>query len=147
MSKKQVFAKVGAILGIVGSAFAMIGGICMIFGSGIINAEFVLQVLAEEGMMEQQYIDYLDMIVTIAKAVYIGMGLITIGIAIPELILSIKVIKQANANKLKKGTVIALLVVSVLSSNLITLGFMITTLCLRDKVTVEPTPAGMSFNE
>ena len=119
----------------------------MIFGSSIINAEFVLQALAEEGMMEQQYIDYLDMIVTIAKAVYIGMGLIAIGIAIPELILSIKVIKQANANKLKKGTVIALLVVSVLSSNLITLGFMITTLCLRDKVTVEPTPAGMSFNE
>ena len=147
MSKKQVFAKVGAIIGIVAAALLMFGGVCAVLASRAFTAEFVMQALAEEGMYGQYYTDQLDLILTIAKGLYIVIGLYLVSMGIAQLVLSIKVLKQANANKLTKGSVIVLLVLSALTGNLVVMGFMITTLCLRDKVTVEPTPAGMSFND
>ena len=146
MNKRRSFMLAGAIIGIICAASLLIMGLSLISSLDIITFDMVAEILTTEGVIAEFTTDAINSIVKIARIVYVVMGLFVLGLGISGLVLSIKVLKQANANSNKKGCIIALLVISILSGNLVTAAFMITALCLRN-ITIEPTPAGVESNQ
>ncbi len=159
MSKtKKGLMLAGAILGIVLASLMILGGVICVGAMNVVDEQFVTKIFDEDpeyvlvpGANEGEYtyvytptngvadpsmdIDNkeVSMIVKISKVTLGVGGIVVLALAVCSLVSSIQVLKSANKGVTKKGPVITLLVFSALLGNLVTMGFMIAVLCMRDK--------------
>ena len=141
---KKAFLLAGSILGIVEAASLIMMALSLFSLIGTIDVEAVRLLLEEEAVlfteMELVQITELVNVIIPAMAIYIT------GISVSMLVLSVVVLKQRNKGVSKKGCIIALLVISILSANIITAAFMIVALCLKDKTAAEIVEEHMQRN-
>lgn len=143
---RKAFMKAGAIVGIVMASLLMLEGLGLLMGVNMVTREFVIDIIIADGDNIANYSEeMIRLIVVTSKVIMVVMSLLVLGIATANLVLSIKVLQYANTENMKKGCVIALLVLSILAGNMITCAFMITTLSLKKRII--PMPAGTNDSE
>ncbi len=134
---KKGFMYAGGIIGIVCAVFLIFTALAMLAARSIITVEFVTDTINQATNMtaaeKTEALAHIDSIVSISKQVCTVMGIFLTGLAVANLVLSIKVNKQASEGSNKRGVTIALLVISIISANLLTAAFMIVSLCLKFK--------------
>ncbi len=135
---KKGFMYAGGILGIIAAVSCIILGVIALIATSVIDFNFVNELIAEMNATATTAEELIVLteaqihtVVRISRVITVLIGLFTLGLGIANLVLSKKVIKLGAVCSNKKGAVIALLVLSVLIGNLITMAFMITALCLR----------------
>ena len=132
---KKAFLLAGSILGIIEAASMILIAISLFSVVGSIDVNAVITLLEEEAML---YSDVeLAAIAELTNTIIAIMSAYMAGMSVAMLVLSIIVLKQRNKGVSKKGTIIALLVISILNANILTAAFMIVALCLKDKTAQE----------
>lgn len=132
---KKAFLLAGSILGIIEAASMILIAISLFSVVGSIDVNAVITLLEEEAML---YSDVeLAAIAELTNTIIAIMSAYIAGMSVAMLVLSIIVLKQRNKGVSKKGTIIALLVISILNANILTAAFMIVALCLKDKTAQE----------
>ena len=81
----------------------------------------------------------IELVVKIVKGFLIVAACLEIGFGVAMMIVAIQLLKATNKNEEKKGKTIALLVLSALTGEVLTLAFMIVALCLKNKQKPETT--------
>lgn len=135
---KKGFMYAGGILGIIASVVAIMTGVIALITTSVIDFNFVNEVINEMNATATTAEEFIvlteaqiNTVVRISRVITVIFGLSALGLGIANSILSNKVIKLGAAGSNKKGVVIALLVLSVLIGNVVTMAFMITALCLK----------------
>lgn len=135
-STKKSFMKASGIISIIWAAiFILLAGVCYMT-SGMFNAEFITEILAESGITYtpaeiELMVEVIETMFTMAAVYFLGFG-------IADLVLGIKVLKNASKGDNTNGANIGLLVVSVFSFNFLTVGFIITAICQSKAKTDNP---------
>lgn len=124
-STKRKFMIAGGILGIIFSALSLINQLTTDIASLVRGDYLTTEVIGLTGT-------YLFQMPTLIISL-VSESLLYVAV----LVLSIIVITMSSKKIIKKGPIIALLVMSVLTGNLICMAFMIVVLCLKDKVKTE----------
>lgn len=137
---KKGFMYAGGILGIIAAVMAILTGVIFLIATSVIDFNFVNEIIndmnatattAEELIVFTEA--QIHTVVRISRVITVLIGLFTLGLGIANLVLSKQVIKLGAMGSNKKGVVIALLVLSVLIGNVVTMAFMITALCLKSE--------------
>ena len=141
---KKAFLLAGSILGIVEAASLIMMALSLFSMLGTIDVETVRLILEEEAIL---FTDIeLAQIAELSNTIIVVMSAYILGISVSMLVLSIVVLNQRNKGVSKKGCIIALLVISILSANIITAAFMIVALCFKDKTAAEIVEEHMQKN-
>lgn len=141
---KKAFLLAGSILGIVEAASLIMMALSLFSMLGTIDVETVRLILEEEAIL---FTDIeLAQIAELSNTIIALMSAYILGISVSMLVLSIVVLNQRNKGVSKKGCIIALLVISILSANIITAAFMIVALCFKDKTAAEIVEEHMQKN-
>ena len=141
---KKAFLLAGSILGIVEAASLIMMALSLFSMLGTIDVETVRLILEEEAIL---FTDIeLAHIAELSNTIIALMSAYILGISVSMLVLSIVVLNQRNKGFSKKGCIIALLVISILSANIITAAFMIVALCFKDKTAAEIVEEHMQKN-
>lgn len=96
------------------------------------NGQYVIQ-YEEEGEILQISKQDIQTMVKISKFIINVLSISLLGFSVAMFVLSILILNNASKGKSKKGLIIALIVVSALSSNLVAMGLLIAALCIKDK--------------
>ena len=157
-STKRGFLKAGAIIGIVASVLMSLFSLIFIPVSNYFTEDMMLESYKVEENYNyvetpdgSYYVEYtfngetirvteaeIQMLTKIVKGVFIAITIIVIIQSIPVFVLSIIMLNKLKKNSVSKGLIIALLVLSIISSNVLIMAFMIVALCLKDKPQIEP---------
>ena len=158
---KKNFIKAGSILAIIMAAFFIITGICLIPAGAKVTEESIIQALVEEDegiyydnadgtyyiefpedgiKMTQEDVKWIE---NATRKFSIVIGLIIILFESACLTIAILNLVKLDKGEYKKGLIIASLVLAILNGNTITMAFMITVLCIKDK----PKPTLENINE
>jgi len=143
-SCKKAFLLAGTILGIIEAASMILIAISLFSLIGSMDAETVAIILEEEAMFYSNA--ELVAIADLMNTIFAVMAAYITGMSIAMLVLSIVVLNQRNKGVSKKGTIIALLVISILNGNILTASFMIVALCIKDKTAQEIVEEHMQNN-
>ena len=136
---KKGFMLAGGIISIVFGAFIALFGLLMMTAiKGMITLDFVEEVLINSGMAGQYTTEELEAVVAIYQALCSLIGFFCICLAVGSIVPAIFVVKNACKGVSPKGSIITTLVFSVLAGNIVTIAFMIVTLCLKDKPAEQP---------
>ena len=143
-----------SIITIVASAFAIIGSIALfliggMFTEGVLKESYRADpeytyyeeadgdyyfTTIEEGEEVIIYDDEIEMLAEVVSAVFVIAGMITLGISIAKLVLAIRILIMNNREKYAKASVIALLVLSVLNTNILEAVLLIVAMCQKDNI-------------
>lgn len=152
---KKGFLTAGSIIAIVAACFGILVSILLFsFGVGLKekhiveiykmdesaeyheNADgsyYIIDIDEETGEETILKESEIEIIVKIAKGFLIFASFVEVGLDIAIMIIAIKLLKATNKKEEKKGLTIALLVLSALTGEILTLAFMIVALCLKNK--------------
>lgn len=158
---KKGFLTAGSIIAIVAACFGILVSILLFsFGVGLKekhvveiytmdetseyheNADgsyYIIEIDEETGEATILKESEIEIIVKIVKGCLIFASFVEVGLDIAMMIIAIKLLKATNKNEEKKGKTIALLVLSALTGEVLTLAFMIVALCLKNKQKPETT--------
>ena len=157
MNKAKKGVLTGAsIFSIVASCFAILASLVLFLLGTIFTEELVKETYLTDS--EYQYAETVDgyyftymkdgqeliitqddiiMVTSISKGVCFVAGAFYLVTAIAKLVLAIKILINNGKDKYAKGSVIALLVFSILSSSIIEVGLLIAGLCIKNKVEIK----------
>ena len=152
---KKGFLTAGSIIAIVAACFGILVSILLFsFGIGLKekhvveiytmdetseyheNADgsyYIIEIDEETGEATILKESEIEIIVKIVKGLLIVAACLEIGFGVAMMIVAIQLLKATNKNEEKKGKTIALLVLSALTGEVLTLAFMIVALCLKNK--------------
>ena len=160
---KKSYLLIGSILTIVVSVFSILGGMfCFLIGS-VCDEDFVKQIYIEDPeyqlveLPDEYYFEYMedgnlmkiteddielvsDLIETITTAV----GVVIIATAAVKLGLAIRIIIANSRNTYAKGSVITLLVLSIINGNILEIIFLALAMSTKDK---EPENKPLGLND
>ncbi len=159
---KKGFLTAGGIISIVLASLCLLEGLVMFTGKTLVTEDFVKEMFNSDSSytyfeddlttdeVGDYYFEYTEQgtvykitkaeikgIVNIASTILTVVCVILIALAVANLIFAIFVLKGSHRNNCKKGFIITLLVLSVLSGNLLTMAFMIVALCIKDTPQIE----------
>ena len=132
-STKKGLMLAGSIVGIVEAAVMILMSIIIFASIGMVNEEFILATLEAESSAVTFTPEEMMATISLTKTLLGIMGAYVLIMSAVMLALSIVVMAQRRKGVSKKGTIIALIVISALNANLVTAGFMIACLCIKDK--------------
>lgn len=154
---RKGFLTAGSILTIVSSAFCVLGALFMFLVGAYVSEEF----LKETYMQDTEYTytetfdgdyyfttiedgeeikiteDDIELIADIASMMCSVIGVVALGISAAKIALAIRVLIMNSKNKYAKGSIIALIVLSFLNSNIIEAVLFIVAMCQKDVVNPE----------
>ncbi len=155
---KKGFMTAGSIISLISVFIMILTGFILIAVGSVINEQQMCNVYDADSSYErveevggdyyyiytdpvdgQQYIitsTDIQATVNITKTIINSMAIYFLALSIAILVFAILVLKHAISESNKKFAIITLLVLSVFTSNLITMAFMIVALCLKDKQVV-----------
>lgn len=156
MSKtKKGFLNAGAIISIVLAVVFILLGVVFLGANSFINKNFVVEAykadpeyrdISEGEEIKFEYVgtdqtlvgtvitgEDIEIVVTLVQNVVKFFAWILIILAVLNIVLPVLVFGVVNKESDGIGSIIGLLIVSVLSFNFITMAFMITALCLKNK--------------
>jgi len=159
---KKSFLKAGAIVAIVMACFTLFSGISIALSFNLINEKTIIDTITYELDADyyedaegNYYIEYFEdeddirperieqedikTYTKLAKVFVVVASIVVIGVAIAQYIFGVKILKNLKKNISKKGHIITLLVLSILTNTMVTMAFMIVALCIKDtqKVTLQ----------
>ncbi len=129
---KKGFMIAGGVLGIISSTLIILCGALLFMCIGYVNVAMLEEILAQDSIAFTS--EELSQFVTLFKQFFTVSGITLLAFGAVNLVFSILVIVNAAKGNCKKGSVITLLVLSVLTGNILTAAFMIVVLCLKNKV-------------
>lgn len=152
---KKGFLSAAAILSIVASGFAILFSLLLFIGAANISESFIKDSYKDSG----EYIYYeepdgsyyfveidedtteqirileseIEKMAKFASAVLYVAGVLNLALPIAKLVLAIRILINNNREKYGSGSVISLLVLSILTMSIIESAFLIVTMCLKDE--------------
>ncbi len=155
-STKKGFMRAGSIISIVLAVIFVLGGLITFGSDSFINKELVLGIyradtinyreIEDENGISFEYIgsditmkgtiiteDDINLVVTFAKNILKFVSWSLIILAVLNMVFAIMVLNVASKGSNNIGSIITLLIISVVSMNMITMAFMIVALCLKNK--------------
>lgn len=136
---RKSFMVAGAIISFVLAGILIISSLCIIGIYGSITADMLREILALDPTLTNMAEEEIIALVGIVKAIAIMMGIYILALSIATIPVGVRVIKNTANNN--KGAIIALLVLSIFTANILTFAFMIVALCLKNKPAVETVEA------
>lgn len=153
---KKGFLKAGSIISIIAAVLSALMSFIFIAAANMIDEKFILETYETEigyTYVEESdggyYIEYyededdlhattvtddeIQLIVTASKTILIVLTVFVLGLSVAEFVIAILILNKLSKNESKKGLIITLLVLSILSGTMLTTAFMIVALCLKDK--------------
>lgn len=104
----------------------------ILFGvSSMVTTEMVNEILATDPTIGELTEEQVQAMVELLKFMYNAIAIYVLALSIATIPVAVKVLKNAENNK--KGAIIALLVLSIFTANIVTFAFMIVALCLKNK--------------
>lgn len=136
---RKSFMVAGAIISFVLAGILIISSLCIIGIYGSITADMLREILALDPTLTNMAEEEIIALVGIVKVIAIMMGIYILALSIATIPVGVRVIKNTANNN--KGAIIALLVLSIFTANILTFAFMIVALCLKNKPVVETVEA------
>lgn len=156
---KKGFLKAGSIISIIAAVLSALMSFIFISAATMIDEKFIIETYENEagyayfedadgsyyieyyededdvilGVKQKVTDDEIQLIATASKTILIVLTVFVLGLSIAEFIIAILILNKLSKNESKKGLIIALLVLSIISGTMITSAFMIVALCLKDK--------------
>lgn len=151
---KKGLLTASTIITIVASSFAILGGFVFMFLGSMFTEEFFKETYSveptytlyeeadgsyyfsyidEDGSEVRIYDEEISLTATIASNVANFAGFMFLGLGVAKLVLAIRILLLKNREKYSMGCVIALLVLSIISFNILESVFLIVTMCLKDE--------------
>ncbi|HJD06222.1 MAG TPA: hypothetical protein IAB72_05090 [Candidatus Onthoplasma faecipullorum] len=127
---RKAFLLAGSIVSFVEAGVLILVGLIVFGMSSMITVEMVNELLAMDPTMGELTEAQVQAMVQLVKLLYTGIAIYVLALSIATIPVAVKVIKNAENNK--KGAIIALLVLSIFTANIITFAFMIVGLCLKN---------------
>lgn len=127
---RKAFLLAGSIVSFVEAGVLILVGLIVFGMSSMITVEMVNELLAMDPTMGELTEAQVQAMVQLVKLLYTGIAIYVLALSIATIPVAVKVIKNTENNK--KGAIIALLVLSIFTSNIITFAFMIVGLCLKN---------------
>ena len=159
---KKSFLLIGSILTIVASVFAILGGLfCFLVGS-MCDEDFIKQIYIEDPeyqlteLPDDYYFEYMEdgqlmkitendieFISDIIETITTIAGVVILGTAAVKMGLAIRIIIANSHDKYAKGSVITLLVLSIINGNILEIIFLALAMSTKDKQP-EDKPLGLN---
>lgn len=157
---KKGLLTASSILTIVASALCVLGSIFMLLIGGL----FSEKIMKESYMEDPEYTytenvdgsyyfttiedgaeiviteDEIELLTKIVSVVFVVLGVFSLGLSAAKIALSIRILVMNGRNQFAKGSTIALLVLSVLNSNLVEAVLIIVALCQKDETKIDDQP-------
>lgn len=150
---KKGFLTASAILNIISASLCIIFSLILLFMVPGINEQFIVAILKEdpdytyikhadggyvftfieEGVTYEITDEILTTMMKTVKSMLIVASLFVLGISIALTILSVKLLKLTKKEQDKKGIIIANLVLTILCGNVVAMGLLIASLCIKNK--------------
>lgn len=151
---KKNLLSAASILTIVAASFGILVGVAFMFLGSLMTEDVIkesyradIEYTYYEEADGSYYFTYIEdnqlltltetdveMVAQISSAIVNFMGLINVGFSVAKLVLAIKILVNNNRDKYGKGVVIALLVMSLINSNLIEAGLLLFAILKKDNV-------------
>lgn len=129
---KKTLMVSASVLSIVYASFALILSLILFLSAKVANFDMIKEILLQDTTVV--YTDAeIQAIASLTRIVLTFGAVASLVIGIVTMIFAIKVLKNSSMQKTKLGSVITLLVFSILSCNLISAGLLIAVLCIKDK--------------
>lgn len=137
---RKAFMLTGAILSIVEAGVLILVGLILFGASNMVTTGMVSEIIASDPTIGEVAEEQLQAMVQLIQMMFNVMAFYVVALAVATIPVAVKVMKNTGNNK--KGAIIALLVLSIFTANIITFAFMIVALCLKNKpVEVVEAPA------
>lgn len=127
---RKSFLLAGSIVSFVEAGVLILVGLIVFGMSSMITVEMVNELLAMDPTMGELTEAQVQAIVQLVKLLYTGIAIYVLALSIATIPVAVKVLKNTENNK--KGAIIALLVLSIFTANIVTFAFMIVGLCLKN---------------
>lgn len=127
---RKAFLLAGSIVSFVEAGVLILVGLIVFGMSSMITVEMVNELLAMDPTMGELTEAQVQAMVQLVKLLYTGIAIYVLALSIATIPVAVKVIKNTENNK--KGAIIALLVLSIFTANIVTFAFMIVGLCLKN---------------
>ena len=127
---RKAFLLAGSIVSFVEAGVLILVGLIVFGMSSMITVEMVYELLAMDPTMGELTEAQVQAMVQLVKLLYTGIAIYVLALSIATIPVAVKVLKNTENNK--KGAIIALLVLSIFTANIVTFAFMIVGLCLKN---------------
>ena len=128
---RKTFMLTGAILSIVEAGVLILVGLILFGASNMVTTGMVSEIIASDPTIGEVAEEELQAMVQLIQMMFNVMAFYVVALAIATIPVAVKVMKNTGNNN--KGAIIALLVLSIFTENIITFAFMIVALCLKNK--------------
>ena len=128
---RKTFMLAGSIVSLVYAGVLILMALILFGTSNMITSEFVNEIIAQDPSLSDIAEEQIQAMVELIKMMFNLMSFYIIALAIATIPVAVKVMKNTGNNN--KGAIIALLVLSIFTENIITFAFMIVALCLKNK--------------
>lgn len=128
---RKTFMLTGAILSIVEAGVLILVGLILFGASNMVTTGMVSEIIASDPTIGEVAEEELQAMVQLIQMMFNVMAFYVVALAVATIPVAVKVMKNTGNNN--KGAIIALLVLSIFTENIITFAFMIVALCLKNK--------------
>ena len=134
---KKGFLYAGTILAIIEAVFILIFGLILAGAPQVVNLQFMKDIIAE-AEINYEFTDeqLLELIPTIKTALVVS-SVAVLGMGTAILVIAIKLLHATRLDVYSRKLNITLLVLAAIVGDILTLGFMITVLCIKSKPKTE----------
>lgn len=130
-STRKLLINLATIINIIYSVILILCGIFFLYSLSLINYDFIVELLTEDGSISNLSDAEINSILSIVKGTFRFFGIYCLIISVAQLVVSIILNNKNSSFKENKGLIITLLVLSLFATNILVVGLLIGALCLR----------------
>lgn len=130
-STRKMLINVATIISIIYAVMIIICGVFLLFCSSFVTYDLVVEILTEDGSISGLTESEINSILSITKNMFIFAGIFCLIISALQLAFSIVLNNKNSVFNENKGLIITLLILSLFTANLLSVGLLIGALCLK----------------
>ena len=130
-STRKMLTNVATIISIIYAVMIIICGVFLLFCSSFVTYDLVVEILTEDGSISGLTESEINSILSITKNMFIFAGIFCLIISALQLAFSIVLNNKNSVFNENKGLIITLLILSLFTANLLSVGLLIGALCLK----------------
>ncbi len=130
-STRKMLINVATIISIIYAVMIIICGVFLLFCSSFVTYDLVVEILTEDGSISGLTESEINSILSITKNMFIFAGIFCLIISALQLAVSIVLNNKNSVFNENKGLIITLLILSLFTANLLSVGLLIGALCLK----------------
>lgn len=136
-STRKLLINLATIINIIYSVILILCGIFFLYSLSLINYDFIVELLTEDGSISNLSDAEINSILSIVKGTFRFFGIYCLIISVAQLVVSIILNNKNSSFKENKGLIITLLVLSLFATNILVVGLLIGALCLSVEKNME----------